>query len=160
MCRGSGQVLSPRNLDVNIPPGAREGAVIKVARQGQPGQGGAEPGDLYIRLQIKPHPIFSITGDDDTSVDAPIAPWEAVLGARIEVPTLDGKAEMKIPAGSQSGQRLRLRGQGLNKRGGGRGDQYVRLKIVVPGHPTENEKKLFKEMADATHFNPRAAWEK
>ena len=159
-CGGSGQVLSPRSIDVKIPPGAREGAVIKVARQGHPGMGGADAGDLFIRLQIKPHPIFSVTGDDDTTVEAPIAPWEAVLGATIEVPTLDGKAEMKVPAGSQSGQRLRLRGQGLNKRGGGRGDQYVRLKIVVPGHPTEKEKKLFQEMADAAHFNPREAWEK
>jgi len=161
MCRGSGQVLSPRNLEVNIPPGAREGAVIKLPRQGQPGVGGgAEPGDLYIKLLIKPHPIFSVTGEDDTSVEAPIAPWEAVLGAKIEVPTLDGKAEMKVPAGSQSGQRLRLRGQGLNKRGGGRGDQYVRLKIVVPSHPTEKEKKLLQEIADSTHFNPRSEWEK
>ena len=159
-CGGSGQVLSPRGIDVKIPPGAREGAVIKVARQGHPGTGGAEGGDLYIRLQIKPHPIFSVTGEDDTTVEAPIAPWEAVLGATIEVPTLDGKAEMKVPAGSQSGQRLRLRGQGLNKRVGGRGDQYVRLKIAVPTNPTEKEKKLFQEMADATHFNPREGWEK
>ena len=159
-CRGSGQVASPRNIEVNIPPGAREGAVIKLARQGHPGIGGAEPGDLYLRLQIKPHPVFSIVGDDDTSVDAPIAPWEAVLGAKIEVPTLDGKAEMKVPPGSQSGQRLRLKGQGLNKRSGGRGDQYVRLKIVVPSHPTEKEKKLFQEMADETHFNPRSVWDK
>jgi DnaJ-class molecular chaperone len=158
-CRGSGQVLSPRNIDVNIPPGARAGAVIKLPRQGQPGIAGGEAGDLFIRLQIKPHHLFSITGDDDITIDLPVAPWEAVLGATIEVPTLDGKAEIKVPSGSQSGRRLRLRGQGLNKRSGGRGDEYVRLKIVVPSHPTEKEKALFKEMADDSHFNPRSGLE-
>jgi DnaJ-class molecular chaperone len=83
-----------------------------------------------------------------------------VLGATIEVPTIDGKAEMKIPAGAQGGQRMRLRGQGLNKRGGGRGDQYVKLKIVVPTHPSEQEKQLYQDLANATNFNPRAGWEK
>ena len=82
-------------------------------------------------------------------------PSEAVLGATIEVPTIEGKAEMKVPAGSQGGQRLRLRGQGLNKRGGGRGDQYVRLKIVVPTNPSEREKQLYKELASASQLNPR-----
>jgi len=130
-CRGTGQVISPKTIDVNIPPGARAGSVIKLPRQGQPGMGGGEPGDLFVKLQLKPHPTFTVTGDDLT-VDVPITASEAVLGATIEVPTIDGKAEMKVPAGSQSGQRLRLRGQGLNKRGGGRGDLYVRLKVVVP----------------------------
>jgi DnaJ-class molecular chaperone len=153
-CRGSGQVLSPKTIDVNIPPGAREGSVIKVAKQGQPGLGGSESGDLYIKLRVKPHPRFTVTGDDITT-DLPITASEAVLGASIEAPTIDGKAEVKIPAGSQGGQRLRLRGQGLNKRGGGRGDAYVRLKIVVPTHPTEREKELYKELAEASQFKPR-----
>ena len=120
---------------------------------------GAESGDLFIKLELKPHHIFSISGDDIT-VDLPISPWEAVLGASVEVPTVDGKAEMKVPAGSQSGQRLRLRGQGMNKRGGGRGDEYVRLKIAVPPDPTEKEKRLFQQMAETSEFNPRAQWEK
>ncbi|HKP87358.1 MAG TPA: J domain-containing protein [Blastocatellia bacterium] len=154
-CRGGGQVLSPRTMDVNIPPGAREGSVIKVARQGQGGSGGGESGDLYIKLKIKPHSKFTVSGDDITS-EVPITASEAVLGAAIEVPTIDGKAEMKIPAGSQGGQRLRLRGQGLNKRGGGRGDAYVRLKIVVPTHPTEREKNLYKELGDTSQFKPRS----
>src|SRR4029453_18914892 len=122
-----------------------EGSVIKVGKQGQPGAN--EPGDLFIRLKIKPHPIFTVTGDDITA-EVPVTPWEAVLGATIEVPTIDGKAEMKIPAGAQGGQRMRIRGQGLNRRGGGRGDQYVKLKITVPTHPTEHEKRLYKEMSD------------
>ena len=152
-CRGSGQVLSPKTIDVNIPPGAREGSVIKVAKQGQPGLGG-EPGDLYIKLRVKPHPRLVVSGDDVTT-EVPITASEAVLGAAIEVPTIDGKAEIKIPAGSQGGQRLRLRGQGLNRRGGGRGDAFVRLKVVVPTHPTEREKELYKELAEASQFKPR-----
>jgi DnaJ-class molecular chaperone len=157
-CRGSGLVLSPKTIDVNIPPAAREGSVIKVKKHGQPVAGGGEPGDLYIKLKIKPHPIFTISGDDITA-EVPISPWEAVLGASIEVATIDGKAEMKVPAGAQGGQRLRLRGQGLNKRGGGRGDLYVKLKVVVPSHPSDREKRLFRELAEASHFNPRAGWE-
>ena len=154
VCKGAGQVISPRTIDVNIAPGGREGSVIKLARQGQPGIGGGEPGDLYVRLRIRPHPVFTVSGDD-TIADIPIMPSEAVLGATIEVPTIEGKAEMKVPAGSQGGQRLRLRGQGLNKRGGGRGDQYVRLKIVVPTNPSEREKQLYKELASASQLNPR-----
>jgi DnaJ-class molecular chaperone len=149
--------MSPKTIDVNIPPAAREGSVIKVGKHGQ--VGASEPGDLYIKLKIKPHSIFTVSGDD-TSVEVPISPSEAVLGASIEVPTIDGKAEVKVPTGSQGGQRLRLRGQGLNKRGGGRGDQYVRLKVVVPTHPTDREKDLYRELNGASHFNPRAGWEK
>jgi curved DNA-binding protein len=156
-CRGTGQVLNPKTIDVNIPPGAREGSVIKVARQGQQGSGGSPSGDLYIKLKIKPHPIFTVSGDD-LSVEVPASPSEAVLGATIEVPTIDGKAEMKIPAGAQGGQRMRLRGQGLSKRSGGRGDQYVKLKIVVPTHPSDREKQLYEDLAKATNFNPRAGW--
>jgi curved DNA-binding protein len=157
-CRGAGNVLSPKTIDVNIPPAAREGSVIKVGKQAQSG-GGAEPGDLYIKLKIKPHPIFTLSGDDLT-VETPVSPSEAVLGATIQVPTMDGKAEVKIPAGAQGGQRLRLRGQGLNKRGGGRGDQYVKLKVVVPANPTDREKQLYRELGEASSLNPRAGWEK
>jgi curved DNA-binding protein len=154
-CRGAGQVLNPKTIDVNIAPGAREGSVIKVRNQGQPGLDGSEAGDLYIKLKMKPHGTFSISGDDVTT-EVAITPWEAALGATIAVPTIEGKAEMKIPAGSQSGQRLRLRGQGLSKRGGGRGDLYVKLKIVVQGNLSEKEKQLYKELAEASQFNPRS----
>ncbi|MCI0486839.1 MAG: J domain-containing protein [Blastocatellia bacterium] len=153
-CRGAGRLLTPRTIDVNIPPGARDGSVIKVSKQGHRGAGGGEPGDLYIKLKIDPHPTFTVSGDDITT-EVPITPWEAVLGASIEAPAIDGKIELKVPAGAQGGQRLRLRGQGLNKRGGGRGDEYVKLKIVVPSKPTEEEKSLFKEMAETSRFNPR-----
>jgi DnaJ-class molecular chaperone len=128
--------------------------VIKVSKHGQPGTGGAEAGDLFITLRIKPHQLFTVSGDDLTA-EVPITPSEAVLGATIEVPTIDGKAEMKVPAGAQGGQRLRLRGQGLNRRSGGRGDQYIKLKIVVPSHPTGREKQLYEDLAEVSRFNPR-----
>src|SRR5262249_29704920 len=147
-CRGSGHIVIPRTLDVNIPPGARDGSVIKIKGQGQ-------PGDLLVRLRVKPHPVFSVNGDD-VSVEVPITPWEAALGATIEVPTIDGKVETRIQPGSQSGQRLRLRGQGLNKRGGGRGDEYLKLKMVVPPQPSEEEKELFRKLAGLSKFKPRA----
>ena len=150
-------MLSPKTIEVNIPPAAREGSVIKIGKHGQPGPGG--PGDLFVKLKVKPHPLFTVSGDDITA-EVPVSAPEAVLGASIEVPTIDGKAEVKIPAGSQGGQRLRLRGQGLNKRDGGRGDQYVKLKIVVPTHPTEREKELYNELNGMRRFNPRAGWEK
>ena len=158
-CRGTGQVLNPKTIDVNIPPGAREGSVIKVAKHGQAGSGATEAGDLYIKLKIKPHPFFVVSGDDVT-LEVPMSPSEAVVGATIEVPTIEGKAEMKVPAGAQGGQRMRLRGQGLNKRGGGRGDQYVKFKIVVPTHPSEREKQLYQELSTASNFDPRAGWNK
>ncbi len=129
-CGGIGQVLKPKTLTVNIPSGARDGSTIRLAGQGGAGANGGKPGDLYLHIRLKPHSVFTVRGDD-LEVEMPLAPWEAVLGARVQVPTLDGKAEMTVPAGAQNGQRLRMRGQGLNKRKGGRGDEYVRLKIVV-----------------------------
>ena len=97
---------------------------------------------------------FTVNGDD-TEVEVSIAPWEAALGANIQVPTLDGSSEIRIPAGVASGQRIRLRGQGLNIRGGARGDHYVRLKIVLPKELTDAEKKLFEELAKVSPFRPR-----
>jgi DnaJ-class molecular chaperone len=135
----------------------RDGSTVRLAGQGGPGINGAQPGDLYLHIRLRPHPFFTVRGDD-LEVELPIAPWEAVLGARLEVPTIDGQVEMNVPAGSQSGQRLRLRGQGLNKRRGGRGDEYVRLKIVVPRETNEDERRLYEELSRVSHFNPRAGW--
>src|SRR5215813_5167434 len=154
-CRGVGAVMRPKTLDVTIPAGVREGSVIRLAGQGEPGSGNAPSGDLLLRLRLKPHRLFSVTSEGDVQIDLPVAPWETALGARVSVPTLDGSVEMTIPAGAQGGQRLRLRGQGLNRRGGGRGDEYVRLKIVTPPRPTEKEKELFERLAAESKFNPR-----
>jgi curved DNA-binding protein len=145
----------PKTLDVTIPAGVRDGSVIRLAGQGQPGTGNAPAGDLLLRVRLEPHPLFSVIGDGDVQIDLPVAPWEAALGARVNVPTLDRSVEMTIPAGAQGGQQLRLRGQGLNRRNGGRGDEYVRLKIVNPPRLTEAEKALFAKLAAESRFDAR-----
>jgi curved DNA-binding protein len=137
-----------KTIDVRIPPGARDDSRIRI-----PG-GGPNGGDLYVRLRQSPHSQFTVNGDS-TETEVAITPWEAALGASIEVPTLDGKAEIRVPPGIASGQRLRLRAQGLNLRGGGRGDHFVRLKIVVPKELTDAERKLFEELAKVSRFRPR-----
>jgi curved DNA-binding protein len=145
----------PKTLDVTIPAGVHEGSVIRLAGQGEPGTGNAPAGDLLLHVRLEPHPLFTVVGDGDVHMDLPVAPWEAALGARISVPTLEGSVEMTIPAGAQGGQRLRLRGQGLKQRRGGRGDEYVRLTIVNPPRLTEAEKALFAKLAAESHFDAR-----
>jgi DnaJ-class molecular chaperone len=159
-CRGSGAIRRQRSFDVTIPAGVRDGSVIRLAGQGEPGANGAPQGDLFLHVRIQPHRLFDVIGDDDIQVEVPISPWEAALGAKTSVPTLDGDAEMKVPASTQTGKRLRLRGQGLNKRDGGRGDEYVKVKIVIPLKLTAKEKQLFEKLAAESHFNPRDFMEK
>lgn len=153
-CHGQGGGPKQKRVEVNIPVGVREGTVIRLTGLGNPGSGGAPAGDLFLHVKLKPDPLFALLGENDVQLELPIAPWEAVLGGNAKVPTLEGAVEMKIPAGSQSGQRLRLRGQGLNYRGG-RGDQYVKLKIVVPTHISEPEKELYQKLAAGSRFEPR-----
>ena len=154
-CRGAGVVQRPKTLEVTIPPGVRDGSVIRLAGQGEPGANGGPPGDLLLRVRLRPHRLFDLTGDNDVQVELPVAPWEAALGARVSVPTLEGPVEMTIPAGTQAGQRLRLRGQGLNRRDGRRGDQYAKLKIVNPPRLTSAERELFEKLRDASRFDAR-----
>jgi curved DNA-binding protein len=137
-----------KTIDVRIPPGARDDSRIRIPA------GGPSGGDLFIRLHQEPHRLFRVNGDD-TEVDVAITPWEAALGASVQVPTLDGTADIRVPPGIASGQRIRLRGQGLNIRGGSRGDHYVKLKIVVPKELTEAERKLFEELSKVSQFKPR-----
>ena len=121
-----------RDYEVNIPPGVRDGQRIRLAGEG--GQAGRRPaGDLFLRVRLRPHPRFRVEGRD-IYVDLPVAPWEAVLGATVEVPTLDGTARVKVPPGSSTGRKLRLRGEGCRARGG-RGDLYAVVKIEVPKQP-------------------------
>jgi DnaJ-class molecular chaperone len=110
-------------------------------------------------VRLERHPVFQVVGVDDIQAELKIAPWEAALGATVRVPTLDGPAqiEMKIPPGSQAGQRLRLRGEGLNRRSGGRGDAYMRLRIVNPTELNDAEKELYSKLAAASRFDARAA---
>ncbi len=149
----------PVSLQVTIPAASRDGTIIRLAGQGQPGIGKGPPGDLLLHVQIERHPVFQVIGADDIQADLPVAPWEAALGATVRVPTLEGPAriEMKVPPGSQAGQRLRLRGEGLNRRGGGRGDEYLRLHLVNPPHLDEAEKDLYARLAAASRFDARAA---
>jgi DnaJ-class molecular chaperone len=154
-CHGAGVVQGSRTFDVRIPPGMRNGSIIRLAGQGEPGSGGSPPGDLLLQVQIKPHRLYRLVGEDSVEIAFPVAPWEAALGSKVQVPTLDGPVEMTIRPGTQGGQKLRLRGQGPNKRGGGRGDEYVKIKIVIPPKLTSKEKALFEKLAEESHFNPR-----
>lgn len=154
-CHGAGAIRRPKSLEVTIPPGVREGSVIRLAGQGEPGSNGAPAGDLFLHVRAQPHRLFNVVGENDVEMELPVAPWEAALGTSLAVPTLDGPVEMKIPPGAQGGQRLRLRGQGLNRRGGGRGDEYVRLKIVNPPQLGPRERKLYENLAAESRFNPR-----
>jgi curved DNA-binding protein len=154
-CRGRGSIRRPKSLEVDIPAGVRDGSVIRLAGQGEPGDGNAPAGDLFLRVRIKPHHLFHLVGEDDIQIELPVTPWEAALGAKVSVPTLDSPVEMTVPAGAQGGQRLRLRGQGLNRRRGGRGDEYVKLKIVIPPKLSPGEKELFERLAVESRFNAR-----
>jgi len=154
-CGGSGQVLRPKTIDVNIPAGVRDGSTVRLAGQGGTGGNGSEPGDLYLHIRLRPHPVFIVKGDD-LEAEMPITPWEAVLGAKVEAPTIDGRVELTVPPGANTGQRLRLRGQGLNKRKGGRGDEYVRLKIVTPKQVSDEERRLYEELQRVSRFKPRS----
>lgn len=142
-----------RTLEVNIPAGIREGAKLRLAGQGDSVPGGAS-GDLFLRIKYLPHSVFQVDGDS-LICDLPLAPWEAALGVKARVPTLDGDVEMNIPAGSSSGRKFRLRGKGLGS-GASRGDQMVRVMIKVPGTLTDQERELWQSLADASSFKARA----
>jgi DnaJ-class molecular chaperone len=154
-CYGRGHIERPKPLEVKSPAGVHEGSIIRLAGQGEPGVGGAGAGDLFLKVHIHPHPLFKIVEGDNLQLELPIAPWEAALGASIDVPTIEGSVEMIIPAQSQAGQRLRLRGQGLNRRSGGRGDQYVKLMIVNPTAIDDKLRSLYQELAKQSRFNAR-----
>lgn len=143
-----------RTYDVQIPAGVRDGQRIRLAGQGARGRASGPSGDLFLRVQISPHPRFSLDGRD-LRVDVPVTPWEAALGATVQVPTLDGSAQVRVPPGSSSGRRLRLRGQGFPGPRGGHGDLYATVKIVVPKHLTDRERELFEQLAEVSTFRPR-----
>lgn len=145
-------VTRPRALQVKIPAGVTEGQQIRLPGQGAPGIGGGPNGDLYLEVELQGHPLYQAEGRD-VYLNLPIAPWEAALGATVTVPTLGGNVEMKIPAGAQSGQKLRLRGRGLPGRTPG--DQYVVLQIVNPRADTPAARELYERMAREMPFNPR-----
>jgi len=141
------------SVRVTIPAGVAEGQLIRLSGQGEPAGEGGKAGDLYLEAHILPHRLYQLDGRDVT-LTLPVAPWEAALGAGVTVPTLGGPVEMQIPAGAQSGQKLRLRGRGLP--GQPPGDEYVQLKVVLPPATTADAKALYAEMRSKLSFNPRA----
>jgi curved DNA-binding protein len=139
--------LDHREIDVNFPAGVRDGQLIRLAGQGGSGRDGGPPGDLYLRVALKPHPHFRRRGDHDLDVDLAVAPWEAALGATVAVKTPAGSAQVRVPAGSSSGRRLRLRGRGLAKKGDGSGDLHAIVKIIVPKQLSDRERELYEQLA-------------
>ncbi len=144
-----------RTVKVRIPKGATDGQRLRVPGKGGPGHGGAPDGDLYVNIRLRPHDLFRVSGHD-LYLEVPVAPWEAALGADVQVPTLDGRVSVKIPPGSRAGQKLRVRGKGLPRPGGGEGDLYAVLQVVTPSVLSEREKQLYRELQQASSFNPRA----
>jgi curved DNA-binding protein len=147
----------PDRLDsyqVKIPAGVHEGQRIRLAGQGSPGAAGRPAGDLYLRVRLASHPDFRVEGAD-LYFDLDLAPWEAVLGVEARISTLDGTTTVKVPAGAASGSQLRLRGLGLSKAEGGRGDLYAIVRVQTPPAVTEKERSLWEQLAKASKFNPR-----
>ncbi|HSH30980.1 MAG TPA: DnaJ C-terminal domain-containing protein [Thiohalobacter sp.] len=144
--------IRPRSLDVRIPRGITAGQQIRLAGQGGSGMGGGPAGDLYLGIEFEPHPLYQVEGRD-LYLTLPVTPWEAALGARVEVPTLAGRVNLTLPAGSQSGRKLRLKGKGLP--GSPPGDQYVVLRIVNPPLDSGRTRELYQHLAQEVPFNPR-----
>jgi curved DNA-binding protein len=145
-----------RDYAVTIPRGVRDGQRIRLAGEGSRGVGGGPSGDLFLRVRLRPHPRLRVDGHD-LEADLPVAPWEAALGAEVPVPALDGTATVKVPAGSSSGRRLRLAGQGMPGPKGEQGDLYAIVKIVVPDKLKRAERKAFQQLAEVSDFDPRSA---
>jgi len=145
-----------RSFTVNVPAGVRDGQRIRLAGRGGEGIGEGSTGDLYLRVHLRPHRTFRVEGRD-LHLDVPVTPWDAALGTTVEVPTLTGSAKVRLPAGSSSGRRLRLRGEGMPDRQGRPGDLYARVQIMVPRELDERERQLFEELRGASSFHPRAS---
>jgi curved DNA-binding protein len=144
----------PKTIKARIPKGATDGQRLRLRGQGGKGVNGGRDGDLYLNIALHPHPLFRPTGHD-LYLDLPLTPWEAALGATVEVPTLDGAVNMKIPPATTAGRKLRLSKKGLPKPGGGEGDLYAIVQIVNPTVLGEREKELYAELAKASRFDPR-----
>ncbi|MBS4194737.1 molecular chaperone DnaJ [Lederbergia citri] len=149
-CGGDGKVKKRRKINVKIPQGIDDGQQMRVSGEGEPGINGGPPGDLYVVFHVMPHEFFEREGDD-IYCEMPITFAQAALGDEIEVPTLYGKVKLKIPAGTQTGTRFRLRGKGVhNVRGYGTGDQHIQVKVITPTKLTEQQKQLLRDFADTS----------
>lgn len=149
--------VETRSFRVRIAPGAIEGQRIRVPGQGEPGSGGGPPGDLYLRVRHAAHPDFSTRGVD-VYHELEVAPWEAVLGAQVSMPTLDGDVKVRLPPGTGTGHKLRVRGRGLPRgKAGERGDFYALVSVQLPTQISEEERALWEKLRDTSRFNPRLA---
>ncbi|NWE45519.1 DnaJ C-terminal domain-containing protein [Pseudomonas gingeri] len=146
-----------KSLNVKIPAGVTDGERIRLKGQGAPGLGGGANGDLYLTIRFAPHPKFDVEGED-LIITLPLAPWELALGTEVAVPTLTGKINLKVPAGSQNGQRMRAKGHGLLNKAGRRGYLFVQLKAVMPRQSDDAVKALWQELAKKAAFDPREQW--
>lgn len=143
-----------KSLNVKIPAGVADGERIRLKGQGAPGTGGGANGDVYLIIKLAPHPRFEVDGEN-LVITLPLAPWELALGAEVAVPTLTGKINLKVPAGSQNGQRMRAKGHGLLNKAGQRGYLFVQLKAVMPKQADDETVALWQELAKKAAFNPR-----
>ena len=143
-----------QTYQVKVPPGVTEGQKLRLAGRGEPGSGGGQAGDLYLRVRLAKHPDFEVE-DHNLIYEADLAPWEAVLGANLSVPTLSGRVNIKIPPGTQSGQKLRVKGRGLPLREAGQGDLLVVTRIVLPEKISDAERKHWEQLARESPFKPR-----
>jgi molecular chaperone DnaJ len=161
-CHGEGVVMRSEPIEFRIKPGTRDGQRIRLAGKGNAGRNGGAPGDLYLIVRTGAHPVFTRQGDD-IHMTVPVTVTEAALGAKVEVPTIDGRAQLRIPPGTQSGQKLRMRERGVPSatREGMRGDQIVTVEIVVPQVQDEKSKEILRELARLNPADPRAGiWAK
>lgn len=149
-------VDGPRTIDVVIPAGVVDGQRIRLRGQGGQGSGGGEAGDLYLVVRIAPHPRYRLEGRD-LHVQLPLAPWEAALGSTVDVDTPGGPATVRVPAGTSSHRRLRLRGRGLPSTRGRPGDLYAEAQIKVPTSPSAEERELFDQLGKVSTFDPRSS---
>ncbi len=145
--------MRTKKLEITIPKGVKEGSRIRLAGQGNPGTGTGQAGDLYLKIRLAEHSDYIVDGAT-IAYNLPLAPWEAVLGTKVRVPTLDGAVEMTIPPGISSGQKMRIKGKGLGS-GSKQGDQMVQVVIKSPQNISDTEKKLWEELAQASDFTPR-----
>jgi len=148
----------PRTFKVRIPRGATDGQRLRLAGRGGKGLNGGRDGDLYLNIALRPHPLFRVSGHD-LYLDLPLAPWEAVLGAAVEVPTLGGPVRLKVPPNTRAGQQLRLSRRGLPKPNGKEGDLFAIAQVVMPAATSERERELFRQLAEGSTFNPRARFQ-
>ena len=144
----------PRTYQVKIPKGIGDGTRIRMTGKGGPGVNSGPPGDLYLKVNFIPHPRFKVVGHN-LSMDVPITPWEAALGASVIVRLLDGEITLKIPAGIQSGKKMRVKGKGMPKKMNGHGDLYASITIVMPQTLSQKQKDLFAKLSKISDFNPR-----